>query len=88
MDRSYETAVKDIKSHLISLERKSGLRLLFAAIIAGVLITLVVIYLVLKFRTPDLTDEYYDFEDADEDSFPFDEDEEDFEDEEYPDGEA
>ncbi|MCC8015439.1 MAG: DUF4366 domain-containing protein [Eubacterium sp.] len=84
MDSSYKNTVEEIKNRLVNLERKSGLKLLFAAIIAGVLVTLVVIYLVLKFRTPDLADEYYDFEDADEDSFPFDE-EEDFEDEEDPD---
>ncbi len=84
MDSSYKNTVEEIKNRLVNLERKSGLKLLFSAIIAGVLVTLVVIYLVLKFRTPDLADEYYDFEDADEDSFPFDE-EEDFEDEEDPD---
>lgn len=85
MDSSYKNTVEEIKNRLVNLERKSGLKLLFAAIIAGVLVTLAVIYLILKFRTPDLADEYYDFEDADEDSFPFDEDEEDFEDEEDPD---
>lgn len=76
MDSSYRATVEEIKNHLVSLERKTGLKLLFAAIAAAALITLVVIYLVLRFRAPDLTDDYYDFEDAEEDSFPFDEDEE------------
>lgn len=81
MDSSYRATVEEIKNHLVSLEHKSGLKLLFAAIAAAALITLVVIYLVLRFNAPDLTDEYYDFEDAEEDSFPFDdEDEEEFDD--------
>ena len=81
MDNSYRDSVEEIKTTLKKLEKSSGLKFIFFAVIAVCLITLAVVLLVLKLKSGDKYDIYEDFDEDDADVYPFDEDEYESEDE-------
>ncbi|MCD7904218.1 MAG: hypothetical protein LUC97_05820 [Clostridiales bacterium] len=84
MENYYKNSIEEIKKDLNKLEKKSGVKLIFVTVATVVLLTLIIIYLVLKFKDV-VSDEYYDeYSEDDGADFPFDEeDEEDDNDEEY-----
>ncbi|MCD8091113.1 MAG: hypothetical protein LUD81_10950 [Clostridiales bacterium] len=83
MDNSYKNAICEIKKDLNKLERKSGVGFIFAIVIGVTLLTLIVVYLVLKFKSSAEVEFYDEYPDEDGADFPFsDEDVEDEEEEE------
>lgn len=80
MDSSFRTSIEEIKKNIDKLQKSSGVKLIFFTVLTVTLITLIVIYFILKLKRKDKYDSLYD--DYDEDGtevYPF--DEEDFEEE-------
>ncbi|MCD7779001.1 MAG: hypothetical protein LUH47_11010 [Clostridiales bacterium] len=82
MENYYKNSIKEIKRDLNKLEEKSSVKILFVTIAAISLLTLLIVYIILKCKNSACDDLYDEFSEDDGADFPFDEDDEELSEEE------